>query len=388
MKSKSWIFTLLSLAVFLLLPSFGFAQDIKEILAAEYEYKMISSGKNYPTVNIRDNNLGDICILLHHRVSVNEICRHYGWTEQNLQARLDTLLKEGLIKKDEKFGYLPTCMVITFQDSQEAIRQDENLLRKSVELIVKNLPEVKRLYNDIDGLKEIPFSKASLFILSDVLLDNWQIDKVERQWLGAERTLRNGMNYYYSIQQKNRGEPTEAFGIYGNMYRSYGTVLVGLYGNQRQGINFINLTSTQLKDWFGMQETETSEAFKQRLLEELLRFSKDSQYKLSQQHESRFERIGFVQNRKLVIPVLNPADQEKISEIAGLISDELMELLSAYKGKLKRSYQSSVYKDEISFEEYAIWWYHFYYTKVTDILIDKGHISKPLTGVFTYLLYR
>ena len=61
----------------------------------------------------------------------------------------------------------------------------------------------------------------------------------------------------------------------------------------------------------------------------------------------------------------------------------LEELINLFKDGLNGNFQKSIYRDEISFEEYAIWWYHFYYSKVTDILIDEGHITRPQNGVFT-----
>ena len=68
----------------------------------------------------------------------------------------------------------------------------------------------------------------------------------------------------------------------------------------------------------------------------------------------------------------------KLSEIAGLITDELVALLEMHRGKLIRSYRRGGYAREVTFEEYAIWWYHFFYTGITDNLVLKGYITKPL----------
>ncbi len=381
---KRIYFGLLSL---IFVGNFGLCQEIEGILGSDFEYKMISSGRNYPTVNLRVNNLGDICVLLHCRIPPEQIRNYFHWSEPEFQNRLDILLREGLIKKDYSFGYLPTCLVIALEDGQRLASLSKDIERHVSRLIVSKLPRIKKRYEEIEGLKDISFTKASLFILSDVLLDNWQIGNVEKRFLKAERTLRNEMHYYFSIQQKAKDQADEAFGIYGNSYQNYGDVLVGLYGNQRQqGINFLTLSKPQLKEWFEMKESENTEEFKQQLLKEFLSFSKNSAYELNDQYRQGFERLGFIENGKLSLPILREEDEKKLSEMAGLITEELTELLERHRNKLKRSYLESTYSQEVSFEEYSIWWYHFFYTNVTDKLVTEGYITKPTTGVFTYVM--
>ena len=369
----------------LLLPAPSICQDIGKILASDYEYKMISSGRNYPTVDIQANHLGEICILLHHRVPVEEINRYFHWSDQELQSRLDILLKENLIKRDDRFGYLPSFMLISLEDGKRLAKPGGDLEKQVTRLIVTKLPEIRKRYDEIEGLRGMPFQKTSLLILSNVLPDNWQIRNVEQRFLRAERPLRNGMHYYYSIQEKVKGAPTEAFGIYGNMNSGYGSASVSLYGNQRQGLNFITIEKPQLKEWFGIDDSEDAWKFKQKLVEEVLRLSSNANAALSEQHKQGFEKLGFIENGKLSVPIFHKGDQKKLAEIAGLITDELIRLLEKHRSELEKSYRESAYSQEVSFEEYGIWWYHFFYTDVTENLIAKGYITRPATGVFTYL---
>ena len=379
---RNLFFALLGL---LLIPTPGICQDIEKILASDYEYKMISSGRNYPTVNIQADHLGEICILLHHRVPIEEIKRHFHWSDQELQSRLDTLLKENLINKDDRFGYLPSFMVVTLGEGKRLARMGGGLEKLVTRLIISKLPEIRKRYDEIEGLREVPFQKASLLILSNVLLDNWQIRNVEKQFLRAERPLRNGMHYYYSIQEKVKGDPTEAFGIYGNMNSGYGSASVSVYGNERQGLNFITIEKPQLKEWFGMDDSEDIWKFKQKLVEEVLRLSTNTNAVLSEQHKKGFEKLGFIENGKLSVPIFLKGDEKRLSEIAGLITDELIRLLEKRRRELEKGYRKSAYSQEVSFEEYGIWWYHFFYTDITENLIAKGYITRPATGVFTYL---
>jgi hypothetical protein len=69
--------------------------------------------------------------------------------------------------------------------------------------------------------------------LSNVLLDNWQIENVETEFLKAERPLRDGRRYYYAIFEKPASQRSEAFGIYGNGGGTMGKVRLGVYGKQR-----------------------------------------------------------------------------------------------------------------------------------------------------------
>ncbi len=80
----------LTLLGMLLLSTPGVCQDIDKILASDYEYKMISSGRNSPTVDVQANHLGEICILLHHRVPLAEIKSYF----KNSKAGLIFLSKK------------------------------------------------------------------------------------------------------------------------------------------------------------------------------------------------------------------------------------------------------------------------------------------------------
>jgi hypothetical protein len=134
-----------------------------------------------------------------------------------------------------------------------------------------------------------------------------------------------------------------------------------------------------------MDDTEDIGKFKQRLLEEMLGLSLHPNDVVNEQHRKGFTELGFIEDGKFGVPIVHEADQTNLAEIAGLITDDLIRLLEKHRGKLLKSYQASSYRDEVSFEEYAIWWYHFFYTGVTDILVEKGNITKPTTGVFTYI---
>lgn len=385
---------LLILSCLLFLFSFCYCQKIAKILESKYEAKMISSGKNYPTVSLQKNNLDDISILLHHRVPVEDIKKYYNWPDSIFQTKLEMLLKQDLIKKDKEYDYLPTAMVITLQEG-EKLKKDAEIFADSVsEMIIELLPEIKKEYAELKGFKHIDFSRASLFILSNVMLDNWQINKVENTFLKAERTSRNNMNYYFSFQEKRNNDKREAFNIYGNTSRMYGSILsifigkamyFGLYGNERDGINFNTLTKKQLQEWFGPEETENIKSFKKKLLRKLLKLSNNPNYKIKDTYKQGFNKIDMMEGNILTIPIFSFSDNKKLNKIANFITNNLIDLFEKNRDILEKNYKKSSYCNEITFEEYFIWWYHIFYTEVTENFISKGHIKRPATGVFPYI---
>lgn len=67
------------------------------------------------------------------------------------------------------------------------------------------------------------------------MLDSWQIDNVEQEFLKKDqRPNRHGKNYYFSVMENNQNN-REAFGIYGNQYDEKDGKSVSIYGNNRIG---------------------------------------------------------------------------------------------------------------------------------------------------------
>jgi hypothetical protein len=76
---------------------------------------MISSGNNYPSLNIRANQLTEICVALHRRGS-DSIERDLGISPAELRNRINSLVTAGLA--EDRFGqFLPTFMV-TLEDAK------------------------------------------------------------------------------------------------------------------------------------------------------------------------------------------------------------------------------------------------------------------------------
>lgn len=384
----------LVVSLLLTLPTPAVAQEapdyvsrrIQTLLARTYDHKMISSGQNFPAVNVQREHRGELLILLREGIPPASIRDHFGWSEAELARRLDELMEADLVERTQAGTYLPTVMLMPLGDVARYMKVPEALVAETSELVVRYLPDVKRRYAEIAGFRGIPFEAASLLVLSDVLLDNWQINAVEREFLNAERPLRSGSRYYYSIQEKPAGSPIEAFGIYGNQYRGFGPVTVGVYGNRRTDNpqNFQTLAADEIGHLFG-QTPEAVNEFKAEFLDRIVDFSRGQRQAVSERELRGLGALGWLTGDVLAVPVLNTAGDSALSEIAATMTDGLVALLEAYRDGLTRSYESSPYAHEVTFEEYFMWWYHLFYTAVTDRLITAGYIVRPEPGIITYL---
>lgn len=392
MRSIRWLIVAPALLVAAPAP----AQDVSDyvnrrielLLGRPYDHKMISSGQNFPSVNVQKQHRGDLIILLREGIPISSIRARFQWSEADAEARLAELVDAGLVRRTADGEYVPTVMVMSLGDVARYMPVSESLVAETADLITNRLPAIRRRYAEIDGFRHVPFEAASFLVLSDVLLDNWQINAVEREFLAAERPLRAGSRYYYSIQERAPGDPREAFGIYGNQYRGFGSVTVGVYGNRRTDnpANFQTLDADDVERLFSVHADSVS-AFKQELLTRLVAAA-NGEASLPATVLSGLAELGWIRDGEIAIPVLDDRDDEILSDMAGGMTPDLIALLEAHRSEVTRAYSASPYADEVTFEEYFMWWYHLYYTAVTDRLIAEGIIALPESGLTTYLFVR
>jgi hypothetical protein len=186
--------------------------------------------------------------------------------------------------------------------------------------------------------------------------------------------------------QKKDNDFREPFGIYDNLTKSYGNIRVGIYGNLRYGKNFINLNKKDLVELFGMAERDDIDQSKHNLLEELIRQYDNPLYSMEEICNAGFNKIGLMAGDTPSIPILNRRDYFRLNKIAGVITDDLIKYLEANNPLIMTAYEKSRYENEITFEEYFMWWYHFFYTELTDILAARGFIEIPTSGFTTYII--
>lgn len=220
-------------------------------------------------------------------------------------------------------------MVATPEDGVRMAEMCKAIANQVTDSIESNLPDILSECNGLLESLKIPFDSVSFFILSNVLLDNFQIDHVEQEYLQTPRTRRHGKNYYYQLAQST-SDSVEVFGVYGNQFWCNDSICAGVYGKARKRLDLKNFITKKL-------------------------------------------------------PLITAREYEELKKIAQQFRPSLISILRANDARLRSSWQSSVYYDEISYEEYFIWWYHFMYTEVTNILAKRKIIKIPRSGNFFYL---
>ena len=304
---------------------------ISKIFEQQYSYKMISSGDNFPDFNVRKDSLSQFLIALHLGIDKNEFQQFAGWTDDRLYENIEFLKsKNWLIEED---GLKPTIFIATASVGNKLYEYGEIISEGIADKIEFSLSDVKNMYDSLSFATDNTFEELSFFLISDVLLDNWQINNVENEFLKtSERPVRHGKNYYYAIMQ-NEQYPREQFGIYGNQYSSFNdSVMLITYGNNREKLH-------------------------QRLKEDAFRDSLSN-----------------------VAPTFTLEDQRLLDQMAEQFKPQLLTLLESERTHCKEIYHRTGYVHSITFDEFFIWWYHFIYTRTTDILAERGILSIPKEG--------
>jgi hypothetical protein len=212
------------------------------------------------------------------------------------------------------------------------------LAEKIAESIEKEIPSIKEKFNLSGFSDQYNFDSMAFLILSDVLLDNWQIMEMEAEYLKKEnRPQRHGKFYYASIEE-NANNSYEPYGIYGNQYGKINdSTFLSIYGNNRLIVK--NRLANDL-------------SFRDSIMDVSLKVTMEL-------------NIFF-------------------NEIARDYRPKLMEILNENTGYSRKIYEKAGYSKEIGFEEFFIWWYHFIYTDATNILAERNKLIIPQEGNFYY----
>lgn len=300
------------------------------IFDTKLEHHLISSGDNRPDFNPYKDSIDYFLYALHKGISKDEFAKAAGWTDSMLKQKIKLLQNSGFLNNADGEILLPACMVVTQETGATLYRLSEKVAQEIADSIKHVIPVLKKEYSKLGFSGRYSFDTMSFFLLSDVLLDNWQINNVEKEFLNQPRTLRHGKNYFYQIAELRPNDSVEVFGIYGNQVLCNDSFCVAVYGNRRSQVN--------LKEYFS---------------------SKD-------------------------LPFITPADEEVFKTMAGLFKPTLIHVLRQHKTEFEAEYKRSVYSRQISFAEYFMWFYHFIYTRATDILNQDGVIRIPEGGNFFY----
>ncbi|MGD1945056.1 MAG: hypothetical protein ACFB0A_02015 [Croceivirga sp.] len=329
----------------LLAISFGENKKVdKSQILNDWEFKMISQGKNKPNFNPNKDSLKYIPVLLHKGYDLEEIRSHFQWTHEELKTKVSLLSQANFIKKGVDNKMMVSMMVISEGEGEKISKYLTPVSEAITNKIKGSMDSIQHNVAQIECLKHFDFNDISLLVLSNILLDNGQIKNVELEYLQKERPNRNNKKYYASFQEKPTDSEYEALGIYGNQVEMKEGFALCRYGNQRYLPEVIEMAN----------EIEL----------QYLNISKTSSFKY---------------------PIITSECSEDLLKVSGFFKPDLLEILNQYDTLLRAEYNKSLYRKELSYEEFFIWIYHILYTDVTDRLIADGLILIPKEKVAFYI---
>jgi hypothetical protein len=312
-------------------------QNLATIFSTDYMGYLISQGDNFPDFDRKKDNIDRFLVSLSYGIAPEDFAKKAGWSESMLSSKIKFLTDKNWLKNDS--GRLtPTIFIVSGETGRKLFEYAKPLSEAIAKSIASIAPSMKKSYLEKGLVNVCNFDDISFLILSDVLLDNWQIMEMESAFLKQEnRPLRHGKHYYAALME-NGENGYEPFRIYGNQSgRINDSTYLNIYGNNRISVN--RMLSTKY-----YRDSVMSASLK--LTPELYKFFDDAS-------------AGF--------------------------KPELISILEKNRSYSMKVFKDSGYSNQIRFEEFFIWWYHFIYTESTNILARKGIIKLPASGNFIYL---
>lgn len=352
----------------------------------EFESKMISSGNNRPSLSLSEENRVEVLVLLHEGVPEAKIRSMVFSDGATGAAAIEALQSHGFVE-NVSGSLRPKIAMMTLDHVAKHMTVREGVAAAAFDALAVYAPNAMKIASTIPGLTKLPPEAYSLYILSDVLLDSPQINLVEQQFLATPRPERTGGRYYLSIQEKSAGETEEAFGIFGNHIIQYNGILVGVYGNRRNpDTDFHMMGSAYL--WPDGTSVEATAQEEQARRKELAKSFVNLVHgvPVDESDETTLMALGWLTKAGMpAVPMITSHDQKILPDLMGGFTAQLIGILENERAYLEAEYLSSPFSDEITFEEYFIWWYHLFYTEVTERLIAEGIVHLPSSGVATYV---
>lgn len=115
----------------------SYSQFQENITHTGYETKIISSGNNFPSIDIPESRLHYLLVMIRSGIDIQDIKKELNWSTKELDQHINILLKEGLLKEING-SYFPTCMVITTHEGKQLYKLCEPLITPTIQIIEKH----------------------------------------------------------------------------------------------------------------------------------------------------------------------------------------------------------------------------------------------------------
>lgn len=361
-------------ALLLIITACGSKKEIPELLEGNYRVHTVTFEENQPKINLDNDNLKDILILLHHRVSAEAIKKQFQLSDSVWNERINYLFGEGLIKKFGDSSFIPTVFVLDEENGRLLKKLTDSLGAEMSGIALDRLSKIKEAYAKISSFKNIPFEHASMFIMGGVIHDGVQLKNYQEQFIKAFVPHRGNCYYYMSLVQNEEAESSNPK-IYETRYYNYPVFTLGSFASSVYERNIATYATSELTKDFGKPTTESDSVYQITMLNELIEMSKNTGYKPPVKMLDGFNRYGIVLKGKLTVPVLSKADQQRLAVLSNVVTQDIINYLENRQTFFVKWYLNSQYREETSYKEWMVWVYKMITAKTIDVLVEKSYIK-------------
>ncbi len=321
----------------LVITSCSTKKNINEVLQGAFIIKTIPQNDSIET-ELNKKYFKEILILLHNNFDKDKIKKHLGLNDAEYEEKINFLYGNSLIKKKDNGTFVPSCMIVDLENREQLKNIAKPIGKTAAEIIVARLSKIKSFYSEhfteADYKRKSEFVKnsfdaVSLFVLSNVVLNKWQLKNIQENFIKSLPPKRGNKKFYAAL--------------------------------------------------FQLKDSNDSLIYFEKAYKEL-----DDSIKVYS--KNYFEKNSYqVASKKImdyVVLQINKNEEKYFDEMAAIISNDLIENLNKQKPKLVKYYLNSVYKEETTFWEWLNWLYQFIVTEATDELIQKGYIKNKSISYF------
>jgi hypothetical protein len=297
------------------------------------------------TSELEDSLNIQICEGLSRRRPAGALSKALGLSDADLKSRTDALLRAQLLRLDAQGRYSATFPIIHRRDAAWFGNIDRPLIEATVKAIEARQADLRNQFSSLFQLTAEQQRGLSLILFGDTLFDRWQTRNVRKDFLAGYPPARDGKQFYVAALEKLPGK-IASLGIYTHAEPRYGAYTVVNYGN------------TVALDPFAAQKPEDVAAL----------------------------LGGWVKDGNAGFTLVGQKAYSALPGITDRFAPELLRLLNADRTKIAAAHAASRYGGSVSFQEFALWWYHFFDAAVVNRLIRDGVITVPASGYATMIV--
>ncbi len=374
------------LAVLLLVIAFAGCsskKSAKEILNNKYESYFISFDKSKPMSQLESDSLRQILVLLHHRIPEEEILDVLSISRDIYLNRINTLIGNGLIKKNDAGEFLPNFLILDEDNLANTIKFADSLAREMSGIVIDRIPRIKEEYLMLAVSKKVSFQDISFLLLSMVMHDKLQLNYYQENFIKAWPTGRGANRYYYALIQSMANQ-NNRYALYKTEEFIYPNFTYAVYYRQLNNKSIPTLSTSDLNNHFEKLPTDGDSVAQVKIINELIKIYNGSQGNAAV--IKGLTKYGLINNGKSTLPVLNKPEYERLLTLSQIISEDLYNYFEHRQPVFVKHFLNSSLREEATYKEWQIWIYKMMVAKLTDVLIEKGFIKRSITNSASYIL--